>query len=79
MQNDTVNMLPSQILFGMAIIAFIALVVVEKLKPYRRFTDKIDKESFVTNTTTFLFNNIILTVLRATKVDPIVQTNICLV
>jgi sterol desaturase/sphingolipid hydroxylase (fatty acid hydroxylase superfamily) len=73
MQNDTVNMLPSQILFGLAILAFIALVVVEKLKPYRRFTDKIDKESFVTNTTTFLFNNIILTVLRATSLFFVAQ------
>jgi hypothetical protein len=73
MQNDTVNMLPSQILFGLAILAFIALVVVEKLKPYRRFTDKIDKESFVTNTTTFLFNNIILAVLRATSLFFVAQ------
>lgn len=73
MQNDTTNMLPSQILFGLAILAFIALVVVEKLKPYRRFTDKIDKESFVTNTTTFLFNNIILTVLRATSLFFVAQ------
>jgi sterol desaturase/sphingolipid hydroxylase (fatty acid hydroxylase superfamily) len=73
MQNDTVNMPPSQILFGLAILAFIALVVVEKLKPYRRFTDKINKESFVTNTTTFLFNNIILTVLRATSLFFVAQ------
>lgn len=73
MQNDTANMLPSQILFGLAILAFIALVVVEKLKPYRRFTDKIDKESFVTNTTTFLFNNIILAVLRATSLFFVAQ------
>jgi sterol desaturase/sphingolipid hydroxylase (fatty acid hydroxylase superfamily) len=73
MQNDTANMLPSQILFGLAILAFIALVVVEKLKPYRRFTDKIDKESFVTNTTTFLFNNIILAVLRGTSLFFVAQ------
>ncbi|MEQ1559456.1 MAG: sterol desaturase family protein [Methyloglobulus sp.] len=73
MQNETTNMLPSQILFGLAILAFIALVVVEKLKPYRRFTDKIDRESFVTNTTTFLFNNIILTVLRATSLFFVAQ------
>jgi sterol desaturase/sphingolipid hydroxylase (fatty acid hydroxylase superfamily) len=73
MQNDAINMLPSQILFGLAILAFIALVVMENLKPYRRFTEKIDKESFVTNTTTFLFNNIILTVLRATSLFIVAQ------
>lgn len=73
MQNGTTNMLPSQILFGLAILAFMALVVIEKLKPYRRFTDKIDKPSFVTNTTTFLFNNTILTALRATSLYFVAQ------
>jgi sterol desaturase/sphingolipid hydroxylase (fatty acid hydroxylase superfamily) len=73
MQNDTVNMLPIQVLFGLSILAFIALVVVEKLKPYRHFTDKIDKASFVTNTTTFLFNNVILTILRATSLFFVAQ------
>ena len=73
MQNDTINMLPIQVLFGFSILAFIALVVMEKLKPYRRFTNKIDKASFVTNTTTFLFNNIILTILRATSLFFVAQ------
>ena len=73
MQNDPIYMLPSQILFGLALLTFIALVVMEKLKPYRRFTDKIDKASFVTNTTTFLFNNIILTLLRATSLFFVAQ------
>lgn len=73
MQNESPEMFPSQVLFGLAILAFIALVVIEKLKPYRRFTDKIDKESFVTNTTTFLFNNVILTVLRATSLFFVAQ------
>ncbi len=73
MPTDATAMLPSQIFFGVAIVAFIALVVMEKLKPYRRFTNKIDKESFITNTTTFLFNNVILTVLRATSLFFIAQ------
>jgi sterol desaturase/sphingolipid hydroxylase (fatty acid hydroxylase superfamily) len=73
MQNDPASMLPSQILFGVAILGFIALVVMEKLKPYRCFTNKIGKESFVTNTTTFLFNNIILTALRATSLFFVAQ------
>jgi hypothetical protein len=52
-------------LFGLAIIAFIALIIIEKKRPYRQFTQTIYKESFVTNTTAFLVNNLILSVLRA--------------
>lgn len=73
MQNETVNMLPSQIMFGIAILAFFALVVMEKLRPYRRFTNAVGKASFVTNTTTFLFNNLILTALRATSLFFVAQ------
>ncbi len=73
MTDETANMLPSQILFGLAILAFIALLVAEKLKPYRRFTETIDKASYVTNTTTFLFNNVILTALRATSLFFVAQ------
>jgi sterol desaturase/sphingolipid hydroxylase (fatty acid hydroxylase superfamily) len=73
MQNETANMLPSQIFFGIAILAFMALLVMEKLKPYRRFTNSIDKASIVTNTTTFLFNNVILTALRATSLFFVAQ------
>jgi sterol desaturase/sphingolipid hydroxylase (fatty acid hydroxylase superfamily) len=73
MQNDTANLLLGQILFGIAIFVFMALVVVEKLKPYHRFTSRIEKASFVTNTTTFLFNNIILTALRATSLYFVAQ------
>jgi sterol desaturase/sphingolipid hydroxylase (fatty acid hydroxylase superfamily) len=73
MQNDTANLQLGQILFGIAIFVFMALVVVEKLKPYHRFTSRIEKASFVTNTTTFLFNNIILTALRATSLYFVAQ------
>jgi sterol desaturase/sphingolipid hydroxylase (fatty acid hydroxylase superfamily) len=73
MQNDPASMLPSQILFGVAILGFVALVVMEKLKPYRRFTNKIDKASYLTNTATFVFNNVILTALRATSLFFVAQ------
>ncbi|WP_394753554.1 sterol desaturase family protein [Crenothrix sp.] len=73
MQTDTINMLPSQILFGFAMLGFFALVIMEKLKPYRRFTNTIGKASFVTNTTAFLFNNVILTALRATSLFFVAQ------
>jgi sterol desaturase/sphingolipid hydroxylase (fatty acid hydroxylase superfamily) len=73
MQDDASGMIISQTLFGVAILAFISLLVMEKLKPYRRFTEKIHKESIVTNTTTFLFNNVILTALRATSLFFVAQ------
>lgn len=61
------------ILFALAMVAFVILLIVEKLKPYRNFSVKIYKESFVTNTTAFLVNNIILTVLRASSLFLIAQ------
>ncbi|ESS73647.1 fatty acid hydroxylase [Methyloglobulus morosus KoM1] len=73
MQNETANFPISLILFGLAMLVFIALVVMEKLKPYRRFPDEIEKESLLTNTTTFLFNNIILTALRVTSLYFVAQ------
>ena len=73
MESNSINMLPSQIFFGLAISAFMALLIVEKLKPHRKFGANIDKESIVTNTTAFLFNNVILTALRATSLYFVAQ------
>jgi sterol desaturase/sphingolipid hydroxylase (fatty acid hydroxylase superfamily) len=63
----------NEALFGLAILAFIVLIAIEKRYPYREFPHKIFKESFVTNTTTFLVNNIILTVLRASSLFLVAQ------
>ena len=60
-------------LFGLAILAFILLLIIERIKPYRNFPHKINKESFVTNMTAFLVNNLILTVLRASSLFLIAQ------
>jgi sterol desaturase/sphingolipid hydroxylase (fatty acid hydroxylase superfamily) len=73
MANEATGMLISQILFGFALLAFAALLIMEKLKPYRHFADKVGKESIVTNTTTFLFNNVIMTALRATSLFFVAQ------
>ncbi len=43
MQIDKTDITSSQILFGLTIVVFVTLVVVEKLNPYRHFTDNIDK------------------------------------
>jgi sterol desaturase/sphingolipid hydroxylase (fatty acid hydroxylase superfamily) len=61
------------LLFGFAMLAFILLLIIEKIKPYRNFPQQTYKESFVTNTTTFLVNNLILTVIRASSLFIIAQ------
>lgn len=79
--NDTQNFLHStegdmgfnEIILIFAIIAFVALLVMEGLKPYRRFDQKVIKSSVVTNTTAFLFNNVILTALRASSLFFVAQ------
>ncbi len=63
----------NEALFALAILAFILLLVIEKRHPYRHFAQKIYKESFVTNTTAFLVNNVILTVLRASSLFLVAQ------
>lgn len=63
----------NEALFGFAILAFILLLVIEKRHPYRHFAQKIFKESFVTNTTAFLVNNLILAVLRASSLFLVAQ------
>lgn len=63
----------NEALFGLAILAFILLLVIEKKYPYRQFSAKVYKDSFVTNTTAFLINNLILTVLRASSLFLVAQ------
>jgi len=63
----------NEVLFGFAILAFFVLLVIEKKKPYRNFSLKIAKESFFTNTTAFVVNNVILTTLRASSLFLIAQ------
>ncbi len=63
----------NEALFGLAIFAFVFLVVLEKKNPYRQFSQKTFKKSFVTNTTAFLVNNIILTIIRASSLFLVAQ------
>ncbi|HCW06581.1 MAG TPA: fatty acid hydroxylase [Cytophagales bacterium] len=70
---NEVNLVFNEVLFGIAMLAFVALVVMEKLQPFRRFNRQVEKKSFVTNTTAFLFNNIILTILRASSLFFVAQ------
>lgn len=67
------GMLINQTLFGLAMLAFLVLLIVEKRKPFRHFPMKVNKESFVTNTTAFLVNNLILTVIKASSLFLVAQ------
>lgn len=67
------GLLFNQILFGLAILAFFFLLAWEKKKPYLEFSAQVYKESFVTNTSAFLINNVILTVLRASSLFFVAQ------
>ncbi|MFA5982516.1 MAG: sterol desaturase family protein [Methylococcaceae bacterium] len=63
----------NQLLFGLAMIAFFMLLVIEKRQPFRSFPNKIYKESFVTNVTAFLINNILLTIFKASSLFLVAQ------
>lgn len=62
-----------EVLFALAILAFVLLLVIEKVQPYRQFPTKVQKESFVTNIEAFLINNLILTVLKASSLFLVAQ------
>lgn len=63
----------NEVLFGLAILAFFFLLMLEKKKPLRTFSSKVYKESFVTNTLAFVINNVIITTLRASSLFLVAQ------
>lgn len=71
--NGDTDLFFNEALFGLAILAFILLLAIEKKYPFRHFSAKIYKESFVTNTTAFLVNNLIITALRASSLFLVAQ------
>lgn len=54
-------------LLGVALILFFTLLLLEALRPYRRFSAGVAKSSFVTNTSAFAFNNVVLSLLSASS------------
>lgn len=63
----------NEIFLIIALLAFVILLGMEAVKPYQRFDRNVAKNSIITNTTAFLFNNIILTALRASSLFFIAQ------
>ncbi len=67
------SLLFNEVFFGIAMVAFVVLVILEKKHPFRHFPQEIGKGSFITNTTAFIFNNFVLTVLRASSLFFVAQ------
>ena len=63
----------NEIVLLLALIVFFALMAMEAVKPYQKVNRKDIKSSIVTNTSAFLFNNVIMTTLRATSLFFIAQ------
>jgi sterol desaturase/sphingolipid hydroxylase (fatty acid hydroxylase superfamily) len=73
MINHHGDILFNEELFIVAIIAFVSLLIVERIKPCLNYTNKVYKESILTNTSAFLINNLILALLRASSLFAIAQ------
>lgn len=63
----------NETLLTLTVVAFLILLIMEAIKPYRRFDRKVVRSSIVTNTAAFLFNNIILTALKASSLFFVAQ------
>ena len=68
--------LAEQVSNGFIVLAFMALfglMYAEKKNPYRQFDKATARESILTNLSAFLFNNVALTLLRATSLFLVAQ------
>lgn len=63
----------NEFLLLLAIVAFGLLLIMEAVKPYQAVNKRIKQASVVTNSTAFIFNNIILTALRASSLFFVAQ------
>lgn len=72
---DTQNVAEAvgNVFMTLALVSFFLLLALEKKKPQTRFDGALIRESILTNLTAFLFNNIFLTLIRATSLFFIAQ------
>jgi len=63
----------SNIFMTIALLSFFILVAIEKKRPKQTFDNTTSKESFFTNVTAFFFNNVVLTLIRATSLFFVAQ------
>ena len=64
---------PQQFLTIAMLVLFVAFIVLELIKPFGKINKKAYGSSFLTNTTAFIFNNIILSLLSASSLFLIAQ------
>lgn len=57
----------SNVFITLAFLSLFALLYAEKKRPYRRFEQLTTKESVLTNLSAFFFNNVVMTLFRATS------------
>ncbi|WP_305907576.1 sterol desaturase family protein [Methylomarinum sp. Ch1-1] len=73
LQNGQEGFLLNEFLLLLAFAAFGLLLIMEVVKPYQPINKRIRQASVVTNSTAFIFNNIILTALRASSLFFVAQ------
>ena len=73
MGTDRLAELVSNTFIFLSLIAFFALLYAEKKHPYRKFDKSTTKESVLTNLSAFFFNNVVLTLIRATSLFFVAQ------
>jgi sterol desaturase/sphingolipid hydroxylase (fatty acid hydroxylase superfamily) len=73
MGTDRLAELVSNTFIFLSLSAFFVLLYVEKKHPYRKFDKSTTKESVLTNLSAFFFNNVVLTLVRATSLFLVAQ------
>lgn len=71
--NDFASMDMNGILFIGVLLLFALLLMLELFRPFRRFGVQIAKASFVTNTSAFLFNNVVLSLLSVSSLFAVAE------
>ena len=73
MVNDRLAEVVSNTFIFISLVAFFFLLYAEKKHPYRKFDKSTTKESVLTNLSAFFFNNVVLTLIRATSLFFVAQ------
>lgn len=67
MESSGLAVAVSNVFVTLAFLSLFGLLYAEKKRPYRRFERLTTRDSVLTNLTAFFFNNVLLTLLRATS------------
>jgi len=73
MNTQEIAEIVSNVFMVLALLSFFTLLTIEKKRPYVEFPKATSKESILTNLSAFFFNNVVLTLIRATSLFFIAQ------